>query len=143
LKFYLKRAVFFYDSFISRYSADVNRLGWVWRMGFRVSWWFHLKWNPYPSGFHGDVKRQYRCSVKPIENYRQDISGLLLDWIDIHVEVPLVDFKCLTSDVVTGESSKTVRQRVSTASSMQIAKRISEKKPDQDRAGQRRKDRTA
>ena len=89
-------------------------------MGFRVSWWFHLKWNPYPSGFHGDVKRQCRCSVKPIENYRQDISGLLLDWIDIHVEVPLVDFKCLTSDVVTGESSKTVRQRVSNARKIQV-----------------------
>jgi magnesium chelatase family protein len=76
--------------------------------------------NPCPCGFYGDVKRQCRCSVKQIENYRQRISGPLLDRIDIHVEVPLVDFKDLTSDIVTGESSETIRQRVSTARSIQV-----------------------
>jgi magnesium chelatase family protein len=76
--------------------------------------------NPCPCGFYGDVKRQCRCSVKQIENYRQRISGPLLDRIDIHVEVPLVDFKDLTSDVAIGESSETIRQRVSTARSIQV-----------------------
>jgi magnesium chelatase family protein len=76
--------------------------------------------NPCPCGFYGDVKRQCRCSVKQIEKYRQRISGPLLDRIDIHVEVPLVDFKDLTSDSLTGESSETIRQRVSTARSIQV-----------------------
>jgi magnesium chelatase family protein len=44
----------------------------------------------------------------------------LLDRIDIHVEVPLVDFKDLTSDSLTGESSATIRQRVATARSIQV-----------------------
>ena len=46
----------------------------------------------------------------------------MLDRIDIHVEVPLVDFKDLTSDVVAGESSATIRQRVSTAREIQVSR---------------------
>ena len=46
----------------------------------------------------------------------------MLDRIDIHVEVPLVDFKDLTSDVATGESSETIRQRVSTAREIQVSR---------------------
>jgi magnesium chelatase family protein len=78
--------------------------------------------NPCPCGFYGDVKRQCRCSVKQIEKYRQRISGPLLDRIDIHVEVPLVDFKDLTSDSLTGESSETIRQRVSAAREIQVSR---------------------
>jgi magnesium chelatase family protein len=71
--------------------------------------------NPCPCGFYGDSKRQCRCSVRQIENYRQKISGPLLDRIDIHVEVPLVDFRELTSDAITGESSAIIRERVAAA----------------------------
>lgn len=85
-----------------------------------VSCWYPLKFNTHPCGFYGDVKRQCRCSVKQIENYRQRISGPLLDRIDIHVEMPLVDFKDLTSDIVTGESSETIRHRVSIARTIQV-----------------------
>jgi predicted ATPase with chaperone activity len=45
---------------------------------------------PYPYGYYGDVKRQCRCSSRQIESYRQQISGPLLDRINLHVEVPLV-----------------------------------------------------
>ncbi len=76
--------------------------------------------NPCPCGFYGDVKRQCRCSVRQIENYRQRISGPLLDRIDIHVEVPLVDFKELSSDTLAGESTEVIRQRVSTARTIQV-----------------------
>ena len=61
-----------------------------------------------------------RCSVRQIENYRQKISGPLLDRIDIHVEVPLVDFRELTSDAVTGESSAVIRERVAAARQVQV-----------------------
>ena len=46
---------------------------------------------PCPCGYYGDPKRQCRCSPGQIERYRQRISGPLLDRIDLHVEVPLVD----------------------------------------------------
>lgn len=75
--------------------------------------------NPCPCGYYGDVKRQCRCSVKQIEKYRQKISGPLLDRIDIHVEVPLVDFKELSSDAQSGESSAVIRGRVEQARQVQ------------------------
>ena len=67
--------------------------------------------NPCPCGFHGDMKRECRCSPLQVEQYRQKISGPLLDRIDLHVEVPLIDFKQLSSKE-KGESSATVRDRV-------------------------------
>jgi magnesium chelatase family protein len=68
--------------------------------------------NPCPCGFYGDSKRQCRCSSRQIENYRQRISGPLLDRIDIHVEVPLVPFRELSSDSDGGESSAVIRAHV-------------------------------
>lgn len=50
-----------------------------------------------------------------IERYRQRISGPLLDRIDLHVEVPIVDFRDLSSDSNTGENSSVVRERVAEA----------------------------
>lgn len=71
---------------------------------------FHRKCNPHPCGNWGNSGeiggRMCRCSVKQIENYRKRISGPLLDPIDIHIEVPLVNFRDLTSDTITGESSE-------------------------------------
>lgn len=60
--------------------------------------------------------------MKQIEKYRQRISRPLLDRIDIHVEVPLVDFKDLTSDSLTGESSATIRERVANARAIQVGR---------------------
>jgi magnesium chelatase family protein len=68
--------------------------------------------NPCPCGYYGDVKRQCRCSTRQIESYRQRISGPLLDRIDLHVEVPLVDFKELTATTTSGEPSSAIRDRV-------------------------------
>ncbi|MBB5352534.1 magnesium chelatase family protein [Haloferula luteola] len=67
--------------------------------------------NPCPCGYYGDSKRECRCSPRQIENYRQRISGPLLDRIDLHVEVPLVDFRELSS-TTEGEKSAAIRQRV-------------------------------
>jgi len=76
--------------------------------------------NPCPCGFHGDPVRQCRCSVRQIENYRQRISGPLLDRIDIHVEVPSVSFRDLQSLDNGGDSSETIRKRVKAARDIQI-----------------------
>jgi len=75
--------------------------------------------NPCPCGYYGDPKRSCRCSPRQIENYRQRISGPLLDRIDLHVEVPLVDFRELSSNTNVGEASEVIRQRVVAARQIQ------------------------
>lgn len=75
--------------------------------------------NPCPCGYYGDAKRECRCSTRQIENYRQKISGPLLDRIDLHVEVPLVDFRELTSNTHAGEKSESIRERVKAAREIQ------------------------
>ena len=74
--------------------------------------------NPCPCGYYGDSKRQCRCSVRQIENYRQRMSGPLLDRIDLHVEVPLVEYRELSS-ASGGEKSEVLRQRVMQARDIQ------------------------
>jgi len=75
--------------------------------------------NPCPCGYYGDPKRECRCSPPKIEKYRQRISGPLLDRIDLHVEVPTVEYRDLASTEV-GESSAVVRERVVAARERQI-----------------------
>ena len=67
--------------------------------------------NPCPCGYYGDLKRECRCSPPQIEKYRQRISGPLLDRIDIHVEVPMIEYKELRSGD-GGERSEVVKKRV-------------------------------
>jgi magnesium chelatase family protein len=74
--------------------------------------------NPCPCGYYGDPKRECRCSSTVIERYRRKISGPLLDRIDIHVEVPLVDFRELSKET-QGEKSEQIRSRVSAARAIQ------------------------
>src|SRR5690606_21194828 len=76
--------------------------------------------NPCPCGYYGDLKRECRCSPRQIENYRQRISGPLLDRIDLHVEVPLVDFRELSSQAPSGECSAVIRERVVAARNIQL-----------------------
>ena len=52
-----------------------------------------------------------RSSPREIQNYLGRISGPLLDRIDIHVEVPQVKFRDITSEH-NGESSAQIRERV-------------------------------
>jgi magnesium chelatase family protein len=75
--------------------------------------------NPCMCGYYGDSKRECRCSPRQIETYRQRISGPLLDRIDLHVEVPIVDFRELSSNTSSGEASPTIRQRVVAARGIQ------------------------
>jgi len=77
--------------------------------------------NPCQCGFYGDARRSCRCSSVMVQKYRQRISGPLLDRIDLHVEVPLVDFKALTQ-AEPGESSTSIRERVERARVIQAAR---------------------
>jgi magnesium chelatase family protein len=71
--------------------------------------------NPCPCGFSGyEEDRSCTCTSYQVKKYRSKISGPLLDRIDIHIEVPRVDYKTLTSTEV-GESSQVIRERVNRA----------------------------
>jgi magnesium chelatase family protein len=75
--------------------------------------------NPCPCGYFGDSRHECTCSPATVTRYQKRISGPLLDRIDIHVEVPTVEFEKLSSDRV-GEASEAVRQRVEQARAWQI-----------------------
>lgn len=67
--------------------------------------------NPCPCGFFGDQVKECTCSPASVTRYQKRISGPLLDRIDIHVEVPRVDFVKLTDERLS-EPSEVVRARV-------------------------------
>ncbi len=67
--------------------------------------------NPCPCGFHDDPRKECHCTPRQIQNYISKISGPLLDRIDIHVEVPNVQYKDLTS-ATAGESSEDIRNKI-------------------------------
>jgi len=75
--------------------------------------------NPCPCGYYGDPNHSCSCATNQIQKYRSRISGPLLDRIDIHVEVPAVPFKELSSDR-RGEPSDIIRQRVEKARTVQL-----------------------
>jgi magnesium chelatase family protein len=70
--------------------------------------------NPCPCGYFGDSVKPCTCSPGAVTKYQKRISGPLLDRIDIHIEVPRVEYEKL-SDLRLGESSESVRQRVEVA----------------------------
>lgn len=84
--------------------------------------------NPCPCGYFQDKTRSCSCTSLQILKYQKRISGPLLDRIDIHIEVPAVDVKKITSDADEDtEDSKTVRARVKKARDKQL-KRFEKKK---------------
>jgi magnesium chelatase family protein len=78
--------------------------------------------NPCPCGYFGDPVRESKCSGQIISRYQKRISGPLLDRIDIHVEVPRIDYE-KHSDRRAREPSSEVRSRVERAREIQ-AKRF-------------------
>ncbi|WP_110513164.1 YifB family Mg chelatase-like AAA ATPase [Herpetosiphon llansteffanensis] len=67
--------------------------------------------NPCPCGYLSDPTRQCVCPPAAIARYQKRISGPLLDRIDIHIEVPRLEYEKLAS-VRTSESSEQIRERV-------------------------------
>jgi len=74
--------------------------------------------NPCPCGFATDPDRSCVCAPAHIARYQKKISGPLLDRIDLHVDVPRVDFEKL-SKVGVAESSEMIRGRVEGARARQ------------------------
>ena len=75
--------------------------------------------NPCPCGYYNDPEKQCDCSLQEIKRYNRKISGPLLDRIDIHIRVPRVSYKELTT-TEQAESSVTIRKRVVAARERQL-----------------------
>ena len=74
--------------------------------------------NPCPCGYYGDSQKPCTCATALVTKYQKRISGPLLDRIDIHIEVPRVDYEKLSGDRI-GESSQAIRARVQAARDIQ------------------------
>ena len=74
--------------------------------------------NPCPCGYFGDARHTCTCTPQRIRRYRSRISGPLLDRIDLHIEVPALRYREMTTKT-SGESSESVAGRVARARAKQ------------------------
>lgn len=71
--------------------------------------------NPCPCGYFGHPTRPCVCSQNQIDNYRQKISGPILDRIDLFVRVGVVEVEKLTGIVKGGLTTEQARTLVMSA----------------------------
>lgn len=95
---------------ISRVSASLS---------YPCSFMLVAAMNPCPCGYFGHPTRNCTCSPVAAQKYMARISGPLLDRIDLHIEVPPVEFEQLSSQS-PGESSAEIRKRVNAAREIQL-----------------------
>jgi len=72
-----------------------------------------------PCGYYTDPTRNCTCTPPKIQKYLGRISGPLLDRIDLHIEVPALKWKELSS-ADAGEPSALIRDRVCDAREIQM-----------------------
>ncbi len=70
--------------------------------------------NPCPCGYYGHPTRRCTCTQQSVQRYLSRLSGPLLDRLDIHIEVPPVEFASL-SGTSQEECSADIRKRVNAA----------------------------
>lgn len=81
--------------------------------------------NPCPCGNYGQPTLECVCHPSTVQRYRKKISGPLLDRIDLHINVPRLEYKEIMerpSDETKHDSSLTVQQRVKTARAIQTTR---------------------
>jgi magnesium chelatase family protein len=77
--------------------------------------------NPCPCGYFGTNAKRCRCTYNQVERYLSKVSGPLVDRMDIHIEVPPVEFRKLRS-TTNGSGSQQLRQQVQSARRRQLAR---------------------
>jgi magnesium chelatase family protein len=75
--------------------------------------------NPCPCGYFNDRSRECHCTPPIIQRYMSKISGPLMDRIDIHIDVPAVNYKEMRAGV-DPEGSAQIRERVVRAREIQL-----------------------
>ncbi len=74
--------------------------------------------NPCPCGYYGHPTRPCTCTNDAAQRYLNRVSGPLIDRLDIHIDVPPVDFENL-SGTSKAESSAEIKKRVEKARAIQ------------------------
>ena len=77
--------------------------------------------NPCRCGWYGHPSGRCTCSEAQVETYMRRISGPLLDRIDMHVEVPSVEYDAMRRRT-RPEGSEVIRARVNAARELQKAR---------------------
>ena len=85
---------------------------------FPASFMLAAAMNPCPCGYYAHPKKRCRCNTSKIQNYIGKVSGPLLDRIDIHIELPSIEYKEL-SETKDAESSEIVKARIEKAQAIQ------------------------
>jgi magnesium chelatase family protein len=75
--------------------------------------------NPCPCGFRNDRTRECQCTTPMIQRCISKISGPLMDRIDIHIDVPAVNYKEMRSTNEPEDSAK-IRSRVMRTRQIQL-----------------------
>lgn len=70
--------------------------------------------NPCPCGYFGD-KKKCLCSPEQVSKYLSKLSGPLLDRIDLHVNVPAINYDELKNKNLTSKSSAEMYKEVEIA----------------------------
>ena len=74
--------------------------------------------NPCRCGWYGHPSGRCTCSRQQVEQYMQRISGPLLDRIDMHIDVPSVEYEAMRRKEQP-EPSSAIRERVNAARAVQ------------------------
>lgn len=76
--------------------------------------------NPCPCGYLGDPRRECKCSPRMIMKYQSKLSGPLMDRVDLHISVPMIEpDKLAIFEHKPSEPSEVIRKRVIAARSIQ------------------------
>ncbi len=76
--------------------------------------------NPCPCGFWGDGLRPCTCTPYARAHYQRKLSGPLMDRIDLHVQVPRVEYQQISAGSGTEETSAQILSRVMAAREIQL-----------------------
>jgi magnesium chelatase family protein len=101
-------------------SVNISRA--AWQGQFPARFLLVAAMNPCPCGYAGDSSGRCRCTPPLLRRYLARISGPLLDRIDLHVEVPRLEYAALAPATCAGESSAVVAGRVRLARERQAAR---------------------
>ena len=86
---------------------------------FRARFMLATAMNPCPCGFHNNRTRECHCTPPMIQRYISKISGPLMDRINIHIDVPAVNYEEMRSTTVP-KGSAPIRERVVRARQTQL-----------------------
>ncbi len=75
--------------------------------------------NPCPCGYLGDKNVNCRCREAQVQNYRNRISGPIIDRIDLHLNISQTSFDKLEAET-SSENSQIIKERVARARHIQL-----------------------